>query len=122
MRCRCKAVLALVQGKTPTTIADGGLCSRAQVYRVADRFVEQGLAGLVDAREDNGENKITEIYRADLMNILEGSPQDHGYLRPTWTQELLVLVLDEHTQIRVSVTTMSRLLARLRVRYCHRAG
>jgi hypothetical protein len=116
MRCRCKVILALVQGKTPTTIADGGLCSRAQVYRVADRFVEHGLAGLVDAREDNGENKITEIYEAELMSILEGSPQDHGYLRPTWTQELLILVLEERTQIRVSVTTMSRLLARHRVR------
>jgi hypothetical protein len=63
------------------------LCSRAQVYRVADRFVEHGLAGLVDAREDNAENKITEIYDAELMSILEGSPQDHGYLRPTWTQD-----------------------------------
>jgi transposase len=34
----------------------------------------------------------------------------------TATQELLILVLAERTQIRVSVTTMSRLLARLRVR------
>jgi transposase len=97
-------------------ISDGGLCSRAQVYRVADRFVEHGLAGLVDAREDNGENKITETYEAELLIILEGSPQDHGYLRPTWTQELLVLVLAERTQICVSVTTMCRLLARLGVR------
>ena len=116
MRCRCKVVLALVQGKTPTTIAEGGLCSRAQVYRVADRFVEHGLAGLADAREDNGENKITETYEAELLSILEGSPQDHSYLRPTWTQELLILVLEERTLTRVSVTTMSRLLARLGVR------
>jgi len=116
MRCRCKVILALVQGKTPTMISDGGLCSRAQVYRVVDRFVEHGLAGLVDAREDNGENKITEAYEAELLSILEGTPQDHSYLRPTWTQELLVIVLEERTQIRVSVTTMSRLLARLGVR------
>ena len=29
---------------------------------------------------------------------MAGSPQGHGYLRPTWTQELLVLVLAEICQ------------------------
>jgi transposase len=37
-------------------------------------------------------------------------------VRPTWTQELLALVLAERTGIRVSVSTMSRLLRRHRVR------
>ena len=36
MRCRCKVVLALVQGKTPTMITQGGLCAKSQVYRVAE--------------------------------------------------------------------------------------
>jgi transposase len=109
-------ILALVQGKSPTTIAKGGLCSASQVYRVADRFVNYGPQGLPDRREDNGDNKVTETYEWELLNVLAGSPRKHGYLRPTWTQELLVLVLAERTGIRVSVTTMSRLLKRLRVR------
>jgi transposase len=116
LRCRCKVILALVQGKTPTVISNGGLCAKAQVYRVAKRFVEYGLAGLVDRREDNGENKVTDAYERELLGILEGSPQDHGYRRPTWTQELLVLVLATRTSIRISVSTMSRLLRRLSVR------
>src|SRR5271157_4989110 len=88
LRCRCKVILALVQGKSPTTIAAGGLCSASQVYRVADRFVGQGLAGLADRREDNGENKVTETYESELVTVVAGSPRNHGYLRPTWTQEL----------------------------------
>ena len=36
MWCRCKAVLALVQGKTPTMIAQGGFCAKSQVYRAAE--------------------------------------------------------------------------------------
>ena len=116
LRCRCKVILALVQGKSPTTIAAGGLCSASQVYRVADRFVGQGLAGLADRREDNGENKVTETYESELVTVVAGSPRNHGYLRPTWTQELLVLVLAARTGINVSVTTMSRLLKRLGVR------
>ena len=116
MRCRCKVILSLVQGKTPTMIAHGGLCAKSQVYRVAERFIEHGLVGLADRREDNGENKATDAYGMELLRLIEGSPQEHGYRRPTWTQELLVLVLAERTGIRVSVTTMCRLLRRLGVR------
>jgi transposase len=116
IRCRCKIILSLVQGKTPTMIAHGGLCAKSQVYRVADRFIEHGLVGLADRREDNGENKATEAYGMALLRLIEGSPQEHGYRRPTWTQELLILVLVEQTGIRVSVTTMCRLLRRLRIR------
>jgi Winged helix-turn helix len=57
MRCRCKVILGLVQGKTPTMIAQGGLCAKSQVYRVAYRFIEHGLVGLADRREDNGRTR-----------------------------------------------------------------
>jgi transposase len=113
MRCRCKVVLGLVQGRTPTMIAQGGLCAKSQVYRVADRFIEHGLAGLADRREDNGECKITETYEIELLRLVEESPQQFGYRRPTWTQELLILVLAERTGISISVSAMSRLLSRL---------
>ena len=97
-------------------IAKGGLCAKSQVYRVADRFIEHGPVGLADRREDNGENKVVDTYGAELLRLIEGSPQEHGYRRPTWTQELLVLVLAERTGIRVSVTTMCRLLRQLGIR------
>ncbi len=116
MRCRCKIILSLVQGKTPTMIAQGGLCAKSQVYRVAQRFVEQGPVGLADRREDNGDNKVTDAYGMELLRLIEGSPQEHGYRRPSWTQELLILVLAELTGIRVSITTMSRLLRKLGIR------
>jgi transposase len=116
LRCRCKVIVAVVQGKSPTTIAKGGLCSASQVYRVAARFRDAGPAGLADQREDNGQNKVTESYEWEVLTVLAGSPRDYGYLRPTWTQELLVRVLTARTGITVSVTTMSRLLKRLRVR------
>jgi transposase len=113
MRCRCKLVLALVQGKTPTMIAQGGLCAKSQVYRVAERFIEYGSAGLADRREDNGEHKITEDYEIELLRLVEESPQEFGYRRPTWTQELLIRVLAERTDIAISVSAMSRLLSQL---------
>ena len=112
MRCRCKLVLALVQGKTPTMIADGGLCAKSQVYRVAERFIIEGLAGLADRREDNGERKITPVYERELLSLVDQMPREFGYRRPTWTQELLILVLAERVEISISVSAMSRLLGR----------
>jgi len=116
LRGRCKIILSLVQGKSPTTIARGGQGSESQVYRTARRFIDDGPSGLADRREDNGEAKASEEYEAALFEVVGKSPRDYGYRRPTWTQELLVLVLAKETGIRISCTTMSRVLKRLRIR------
>ena len=81
MRCRCKVVLALVQGTTPTMIAEGGLCAKSQVYRIAERFLIEALAGLADRREDNGERKISRVYESERLGLVEESPQESGYRR-----------------------------------------
>lgn len=109
---RCKIIRNLARQQSPQRIASILGCSRSQVYRVAARFLKQGAAGLVDRREDNGESKVTDDFEWIVLIAVAKSPQDFGYLRPTWTQELLVLVAAEATSIRVSTTTMSRLLAR----------
>lgn len=116
LRCRCKVVIGLVQGKTPTQLASGGLCSASQVYRVAQRFVEHGPAGMADGREDNDQGKIDEPYEWELLIAVATSPRDYGYLRTTWTQELLARVMAVRTGVTVSVTTICRVLKRLRVR------
>jgi transposase len=85
------------------------------VYRVAGRFLAGGLAGLADRREDNGHPKITPAYQAELLRLVDQSPQGFGYRRPTWTQELLIRVLAARVEITVSGSAMSRLLRRLGV-------
>ena len=104
-------------GLSSRTLACGGLCFESQVYRVAQRFIEQGPAGTADCREDNGDNKINEAYEGELLIAVACSPRNYGYLRTTWTQELLVRVLAERTGIAVRVTTVCRLLKRHRVRW-----
>jgi hypothetical protein len=95
LRGHCKIILSLVAGNGARAIAKSGLASSSQVYRVAERFVEQGPVGLVDHREDNGAVKADEDYQAVLLEVVaSSSPRQYGYRRPTWTQELLVLVLE----------------------------
>jgi transposase len=115
-RGHCKIVLSLVQGATPSSIARAKLSSSSQVYRVAERFIKEGLTGLGDRREDNGDAKVTEEYELALLQLVDRKPSDFGYRRPTWTQELFILVLHARTGTRVSPTTMSRLLKKLNVR------
>lgn len=116
LRVRCKIVLALVRGNCPAVVIRSGMAASSLVYEVMHRFIDHGLLGLADQREDNGEAKVTEEYEAELFAVVPGSPREHGYRRPTWTQELLILVLHKRTGIRISRTTMSRLLKRLEIR------
>jgi transposase len=116
LRVRCKIILALVRGNRPADVIGSGMAASSQVYEVMHRFVDDGLIGLADRREDNGEAKVTEEYEAELFVVVSGSPRNYGYRRPTWTQELLILVLHKRTEIRISCTTMSRLLKRLKIR------
>ena len=116
LRVRCKIVLALVRGSSPANLVRSRMAASSLIYDVMHRFIDQRLLGLVDRREDNGESKVTEEYEADLFAVVPGSPREYGYRRPTWTQELLMLVLHKRTGIRISRTTMSRLLRRLKIR------
>jgi transposase len=91
-------------------------CSDTTVRRVTGRFVEHGIAGLLDRREDNGDQKLSEVYLGRLKEIVDGSPRDFGYLRPTWTRELLVEVMVRETGIRIHPATMSRALKKIKAR------
>jgi transposase len=114
---RCKIVRNLARGNSPEKIASILGCGRSHVYRVARRFLDDGPEGLVDRREDNGEAKVSDNYEWHVLVAVYVSPQQYGYQRPTWTQELLILAAAKETGVSVSVTTMSRLLARHGVRH-----
>ena len=117
LRNRCKVVLSLVAGNGARAIATMGLSSMSQVYRVAQRLIEFGPASLADRREDNGQLKADEVYQTVLLEVVgQSSPRGYGYRRPTWTQELLIMVMETKTDIQISRTTMSRLLKRLKIR------
>jgi transposase len=116
LRMRCRVLRNLVRGQSPTLIAELLGVSRSQVYRVAHRLLDGGVQGLCDRRAENGELKVREAYVAAVLSAVASSPQQYGYQRPTWTQELLILAAHARTGVSISRTTMSRLLAAQGVR------
>lgn len=115
-RTRYLIVVTLAEGHSPAETARRAQVARSTVYRVAERFRQAGEAGLVDRREENGERKLDAEFLAVLYEVVCSSPQDHGWPRPTWTRELLILTLERRTGVRVSLGTMSRALKRIGAR------
>jgi transposase len=113
---RIRIVLMNFGGQKVSLIAETVGCSDKTVRRVMNRFVEQGIGGLFDRREDNGELKLDEVYLSRLRELVDLVPQDFGYFRPTWTRELLVEVMARKIGIRIHPATMSRALRKINAR------
>jgi len=116
LAARCQIVLLAGRDKRRGDIAEAVGCSVSWVNRVVARFAHLGVAGLLDRREDNGLLKLDEWYLSDLYNLVDQSPKDHGYRRPTWTRELLAKVMFTLTGVKVHPATMSRALAKIGAR------
>ena len=110
LRTRMSILLHLARGRPAAEVAVSLHLARSTVYRVAERFRSLGSAGLADRREDNGPPGVDEFFLLMLRQVVGASPQDYGWARPTWTQELLCAVLKQQTGRAVSQATMSRCL------------
>lgn len=110
LKVRYLIVVNLVSGRLPRDTAKVLGVSISTVYRVAGRFRQHGEAGLVDRREENGENKLDEKYLTTLYELVASSPQEHGWKRPTWTRESLMETMRKKTGVKIHVATMSRAL------------
>ena len=113
---RSLIILNLLDGQSVSEVARTLHVSRSTMYRVARRFRDHGMAGLVDRREDNGQRKVDDDYLGLLHEVVQASPPSFGYTRPTWTRELLAKVMRRQTGVAVCLSTMSRALKRIGAR------
>jgi hypothetical protein len=47
-------------------------------------------------RSEKGSRKLDDDVRGGVREILAGSPEDHGFPRPTWTLEEFCAAVDIH--------------------------
>jgi transposase len=116
LRIRYLIVVNLLQHRSAQDTAAACGVGRSTVYSVAERFREFGEVGLLDRREDNGQEKLDESYLAILYKVVRSNPEAHGWRRPTWTREMLVETMRKKTGVRIHVSTMSRALKQIHAR------
>jgi transposase len=85
--------------------------ARSAIYSILDRFIVGGVKGLEDRRRFNGKKKVGEFFCDRVREMVKNFPQDYGWCRPTWTRELLCLTMEQRYKIRVSLSTMGRVLS-----------
>lgn len=117
-RGRYGIVLAwTVTGSSARSVATSMGCSPSTALRVAHRYVAAGALGLVDGRRGNGIRKATDDLAAVLRQLVQDVPPTYGWARPTWTVELLGQQLAAMTGRTLGLTTLRRLLRRIRARH-----
>lgn len=117
LRIRATIVLHAAAGKLTGEIAEAVCYDPSAVLKVVHRFLSEGEEGLRDRREDNGQPKVDDDLRGALYELLGGSPQDYGWARTTWTQELMARQLEQMTGVRVGESTVGRMLRELGARW-----
>jgi transposase len=116
LKTRYLIIVNLLNRRSPNETAEAVGVDRSTVYRVAKRFRDCGESGLVDRREENGARKLGEWYLSILYDTVRSSPDEHGWPRPTWTREMLVVTLREKSGITIHVATMSLALKKIGAR------
>lgn len=113
---RAQVVAQGARGRTVLDICEVLGCVRSFVYKVADRFVAGGRDGLLDQRTEKPSPVVTDDVLQWVEEFLQYSPEEYGYPRPTWTRELMAVVLEEQSGAKLSLASMGRALKRVGAR------
>jgi transposase len=117
VRVRCRVLLKVASGMSRNAAAREVGCAPSTAVRIVARFEAHGEAALIDGRSENGRFKVDDDVKAGIGRILEQSPPDFGFPRPTWTLELLARVIQQVLQVVLSIGHLWKILRRLRVRW-----
>ena len=110
---RALALLRLAAGETVSEAARSVCAARSTVQSWRGLYEEYGEAGLAPARPGRSAWTVTESVLEQLNQLLGKTPEDYGYLRATWTSELLAIELERHTGVAIHASTVRRILPRL---------
>lgn len=107
---RVQIVLGLACRVAPAALARQVGCDRSTVYRVGARFEVLGLGGLDDGRARLRGPRVSPAFLAELGQLVDSSPREHGWERSTWSLELFGLELAKRGRARVHPNTIARYL------------
>ena len=107
----------LLRGCSVSTVAENLMVARSSVYRWAGWFREDGVAGLQRGRGGRPASAVTDRLIEALETLLDETPRNFGYLRTTWSSELLAKALYEYYELEIHSSTVRRALCRTAFRW-----
>jgi len=110
---RALGILRLMEGTPVAAVARSLEAARSTVYAWAARFNSGGVAGLRMAVQGAPPRTVTHEFIEAVTELLGCTPQSLGYLRSTWSTELLAFVLEEKYGFSAHSSTVRRLLPKL---------
>lgn len=107
----------LLRGCSVTAVERNLMVARSTVYRWVGWFEQCGVAGLERTRGGRPASVVTERLLRALETLLDETPRNFGYLRTTWSSELLAKALYEYFEIEIHCSTVRRALRRTEFRW-----
>lgn len=116
-RTRCRVVLNVASGLSRNATARELGCAPSTAVRIVARYQAEGEAALLDHRSDNGSCKVDADVLCGISGLLVGTPELYGFTRPTWTLEILRLVVARKLRVQLSLSSLWAHLHKLGVRW-----
>ncbi len=110
---RATALLLLGRGRRVAEVAREIEAARSSVQTWKFLFLKEGEAGLIPQPRGPRPSTVTPQLIQRLLALVELKPRKFGYLRSTWTSELLALALARQYRLAIHASTVRRLLKRL---------
>ncbi len=110
---RARAVLLLAGETTGAEVARLTGYTPVQVSRIRRRFVEEGLAGLIDRPRSGRPAKLSKAQRRDLVQALKRGAQAAGFPTARWTLRRVQQVIAREFGVVYHPQYLNRLLRRL---------
>ena len=112
LRRRALCIHALLHGQRVSAVARMLCAARSTVYRWIGWFEDSGVSGLRRSRGGRTVRTVTPELLHAMDELLSHAPGDYGYLRSSWSSELLAKVLHTHFGLQVHPSTVRRALNR----------
>jgi len=114
---RALAILRLAEGKPVAHVAKMVEAARSAVYRWIGWYELEGQAGLISDQGGRPHSSVTEDVVTTLSELVAKQPKELGYLRSSWTSELLAVEVNDRLGSDIHASTVRRLLPRLGFRW-----
>jgi transposase len=114
---RAQVILQLASGCSVTQVAEGLSVARSTVYRWATQFMRIGEAYLRACHSGRPAYTVDETLHETLTELVGQPPDDYGYLRSTWTSEMLARTLSALLKRPVHASTVRRELPKVGLRW-----